>query len=190
MKIAEFFGGASCNPCPFPVGDISVAHVHAKAGWAEDWQTPAWPWFALIGVLICLYLWLLFPIPCIYLWQITDHHLAGMLTCAPPPLHYLPFACAQPAPAARRRSSSSGKSTSTTGDGGPSSRASRCGARLSPESMRSCNRALSLSSRIARALCARNVVGGRCGGPRGCSCSLAAAGPPLRPLACSSGSGS
>ena len=48
VKIAEFFGGASCNPCPFPVGDISVAHVHAKAGWAEDWQTPAFDEYVLV----------------------------------------------------------------------------------------------------------------------------------------------
>ena len=41
-------GGASCNPCPFPVGDISVAHVHAKAGWAEDWQTPAFDEYVLV----------------------------------------------------------------------------------------------------------------------------------------------
>ena len=40
VKINEFFGGASCNPCPAQA-PISVAHVHAKAGFAEDWQAPA-----------------------------------------------------------------------------------------------------------------------------------------------------
>lgn len=48
VKIAEYFGGASCNPCPFPVGDISVAHVHAEAGWAEEWQTPAFDEYTLV----------------------------------------------------------------------------------------------------------------------------------------------
>jgi len=48
VKISEYFGGASCNPCPFPVGDISVAHVQVEAGWAEEWQTPAFDEYALV----------------------------------------------------------------------------------------------------------------------------------------------
>ena len=48
VKISEYFGGASCNPCPYPVGDISVAHVQAEAGWAEEWQTPAFDEYALV----------------------------------------------------------------------------------------------------------------------------------------------
>ena len=43
--IDEFFGGASCNPCN---GDISFAHVKAQAGWAEEWQTPAFDEYTLI----------------------------------------------------------------------------------------------------------------------------------------------
>jgi uncharacterized protein (DUF952 family) len=42
--IDEFFGGASCNPC----GDISFAHVKAQAGWAEEWQAPAFDEYTLI----------------------------------------------------------------------------------------------------------------------------------------------
>ena len=38
VVIDEFFGNASCNPCG---GDISFAHVKANAGWAEEWQAPA-----------------------------------------------------------------------------------------------------------------------------------------------------
>ena len=38
VQINEYFGGASCNPCP---SDISMALVKAKAGFAEDWQSPA-----------------------------------------------------------------------------------------------------------------------------------------------------
>ena len=45
VKISEFFGGASSNPCN---GDISVAHVHANAGWAEDWQAPAFDEYVLV----------------------------------------------------------------------------------------------------------------------------------------------
>ena len=44
VKVNEFFGGASCNPC----GDISFAHVTAQAGWAEDWQTPAFDEYVLV----------------------------------------------------------------------------------------------------------------------------------------------
>ena len=44
VKINEFFGGASCNPC----GDISVAHVVAKAGFAEEWQAPAFDEYVLV----------------------------------------------------------------------------------------------------------------------------------------------
>ena len=77
VKISEYFGGASCSPCPFPVGDvrarrtthllgptncvqtaltchcwpqISVAHVQVEAGWAEEWQTPAFDEYALVLV--------------------------------------------------------------------------------------------------------------------------------------------
>ena len=42
--IDEFFGGASCNP----LGDISFAHVKAGAGWAEEWQAPAFDEYTLI----------------------------------------------------------------------------------------------------------------------------------------------
>lgn len=42
--IDEFFGGASCNP----LGDISVAHVKAGAGWAEAWQAPAFDEYTLV----------------------------------------------------------------------------------------------------------------------------------------------
>jgi len=48
VKISEYFGGASCSPCPFPVGDISVAHVQVEAGWAEEWQTPAFDEYTLV----------------------------------------------------------------------------------------------------------------------------------------------
>ena len=47
VKINEFFGGASCNPCPAQA-PISVAHVHAKAGFAEDWQAPAFDEYVLV----------------------------------------------------------------------------------------------------------------------------------------------
>lgn len=40
VKIDEFFVGASCNPCPAKA-PISIAHVTAKAGFAEGWQAPA-----------------------------------------------------------------------------------------------------------------------------------------------------
>jgi len=45
VSISEFFGGASANPCN---GAISVAHVKAKAGWAEDWQTPQFDEYVLV----------------------------------------------------------------------------------------------------------------------------------------------
>ena len=45
VKIDEYFGNASCNPCP---GDISFAHVKAQGGWAEEWQTPAFDEYTLI----------------------------------------------------------------------------------------------------------------------------------------------
>jgi uncharacterized protein (DUF952 family) len=45
VKINEFFGGASCNPCN---GDISVAHVIAQPGFAEEWQTPAFDEYTLV----------------------------------------------------------------------------------------------------------------------------------------------
>lgn len=45
VKINEFFGGASCNPCN---GDISVAHVVAKPNFAEEWQTPAFDEYTLV----------------------------------------------------------------------------------------------------------------------------------------------
>lgn len=45
VEINEFFGGASCNPCPF---DISAAHVKAKGGWAEEWQTPAFDEYTIL----------------------------------------------------------------------------------------------------------------------------------------------
>lgn len=44
VKINEFFGGASCNPC----GDISFAQVQAKAGFKEDWQSPAFDEYVLV----------------------------------------------------------------------------------------------------------------------------------------------
>ena len=47
VKIDEFFGGASCNPCPAQA-PISVAHVKAKAGFAEDWQAPAFDEYVLV----------------------------------------------------------------------------------------------------------------------------------------------
>lgn len=49
VKIDEYFGGASCAPCGSAAGpDISVAHVKAKAGWAEEWQSPAFDEYVLI----------------------------------------------------------------------------------------------------------------------------------------------
>jgi len=45
VTINEFFGGASCNPCP---GDISFALVKAGGGWAEEWQTPAFDEYTLV----------------------------------------------------------------------------------------------------------------------------------------------
>jgi len=45
VKINEFFGGASCNPCN---GDISVAHVTAQPGFAEEWQAPAFDEYTLV----------------------------------------------------------------------------------------------------------------------------------------------
>jgi len=47
VEINEYFGTApgSCNPCP---GDISFAHVKAGAGWAEEWQAPAFDEYTLI----------------------------------------------------------------------------------------------------------------------------------------------
>jgi len=45
VKIQEFFGGASCNPF---ASAISVAHVTASAGFAEEWQTPAFDEYCLI----------------------------------------------------------------------------------------------------------------------------------------------
>ena len=45
VKIDEYFGGASSNPC---AGDISFAHVKAQAGWAEEWQTPAFDEYPLV----------------------------------------------------------------------------------------------------------------------------------------------
>jgi len=46
VKIDEYFGGASSNPCH---GDISFAKVTAKkGGWAEDWQTPAFDEYTLV----------------------------------------------------------------------------------------------------------------------------------------------
>lgn len=44
VKIDEYFGGASCNP----MGDISFAHVKAGAGWAEEWQAPAFDEYTLV----------------------------------------------------------------------------------------------------------------------------------------------
>jgi uncharacterized protein (DUF952 family)/quercetin dioxygenase-like cupin family protein len=49
VKINEFFGGASCAPCGSAAGpDISMAHVVAKKGFAEDWQTPAFDEYVLV----------------------------------------------------------------------------------------------------------------------------------------------
>lgn len=47
VKIDEYFGGASCNPCPAQ-SPISFALVEAKAGFAEDWQTPAFDEYVLV----------------------------------------------------------------------------------------------------------------------------------------------
>jgi len=49
VTINELFGGASCAPCGSAAGpDISLAHVKAKAGFAEDWQTPAFDEYVLV----------------------------------------------------------------------------------------------------------------------------------------------
>lgn len=50
VKIDELFGGASCAPCGSAAcgPDISLAHVKAKAGFAEDWQTPAFDEYVLV----------------------------------------------------------------------------------------------------------------------------------------------
>ena len=49
VAIKELFGGASCAPCGSSLGpDISLAHVKAKAGFAEDWQTPAFDEYVLV----------------------------------------------------------------------------------------------------------------------------------------------
>lgn len=45
VLIREYFGNASTNPCH---GDISVAHVTANAGWAEEWQTPQFDEYVLV----------------------------------------------------------------------------------------------------------------------------------------------
>ena len=45
VRIDEFFGNASCDPFG---GAISVAHVKASAGFAEDWQTPAFDEYVLV----------------------------------------------------------------------------------------------------------------------------------------------
>lgn len=45
VAIDEYFGNASCNPCP---SDISFACVKAGAGWAEDWQSPAFDEYVLV----------------------------------------------------------------------------------------------------------------------------------------------
>ncbi|KOO32271.1 hypothetical protein Ctob_012592 [Chrysochromulina tobinii] len=49
VAINELFGGASCAPCGSALGpDISLAHVKAKAGFAEDWQAPAFDEYVLV----------------------------------------------------------------------------------------------------------------------------------------------
>ena len=49
VTISELFGGASCAPCGSALGpDISLAHVKAKAGFAEDWQAPAFDEYVLV----------------------------------------------------------------------------------------------------------------------------------------------
>jgi len=49
VKIDEYFGGASCAPCGSGAGpDISFAHVKANAGWAEEWQAPAFDEYTLV----------------------------------------------------------------------------------------------------------------------------------------------
>mmetsp|Transcript_26064 Transcript_26064/g.43037 ORF Transcript_26064/g.43037 Transcript_26064/m.43037 type:complete len:304 (+) Transcript_26064:55-966(+) len=45
VKIDEFFGGASCNPCN---GDISFAYVVAQPDFAEEWQTPAFDEYTIV----------------------------------------------------------------------------------------------------------------------------------------------
>lgn len=45
VRVDEFFGGASCDPFG---SAISVAHVKASAGFAEEWQTPAFDEYVLV----------------------------------------------------------------------------------------------------------------------------------------------
>ena len=49
VTISELFGGESCAPCGSALGpDISLAHVKAKAGFAEDWQAPAFDEYVMV----------------------------------------------------------------------------------------------------------------------------------------------
>ena len=47
VSIKEYFGNASCNPTP-ETSDISMAHVHASGGFAEDYQAPSFDEYVLI----------------------------------------------------------------------------------------------------------------------------------------------
>lgn len=45
VRVDEFFGRASCDPFG---SAVSVAHVKATAGFAEEWQTPAFDEYVLV----------------------------------------------------------------------------------------------------------------------------------------------